>query len=61
MRKQVHRLCVENSQDSHRNVDLSGELLQLFRLGFGEVGGGKAATGNVKSPRRRKPTRACPS
>ena len=26
MRKQVHRLCVEISQDSHRNVDISGEL-----------------------------------
>jgi len=34
MRKQVHRLCVEISQDSHRNVEISGELLQLFRLGF---------------------------
>jgi hypothetical protein len=35
MRKQVHRLCVEISQDSHRYVDISGGLLQLFRLGFG--------------------------
>jgi hypothetical protein len=26
MRKQVHRLCVEISQDSRRNVDISGEL-----------------------------------
>ena len=34
MRKRVHRLCVEISQDSRRNVDISGELLQLFRLGF---------------------------
>ena len=31
MRKQVHRLCVEISQDSHGFVDISGELLQLFR------------------------------
>ena len=31
MRKQVHRLCVEISQDSHEFVDISGELLQLFR------------------------------
>jgi len=37
MRKQVHRLCVEISRDSHRLVDISGELLQLFRLGFGGV------------------------
>lgn len=37
MRKQVHRLCVEISQDSHRNVNISGELLQLLRLGFGEL------------------------
>jgi hypothetical protein len=35
MRKQVHRLCVEISQDSHEFVDISGELLQLFRHGFG--------------------------
>ena len=37
MRKQVHRLCVEIFQDSHRNVNISGELLQLLRLGFGEL------------------------
>jgi hypothetical protein len=30
MRKQVHRLCVENSRDSRWNVDLAGELRQLF-------------------------------
>ena len=53
MSKQVHRLCVEISQDSHRNVDISGELLQLFRRGFGGVVGGNAARGNVKCPRRR--------
>ena len=35
MRKQVHRLCVEISQDSHQFVDISGEPLQLFRHGFG--------------------------
>jgi len=52
MRKQVHRLCVEISQDSHGFVDISGEQLQLFRLGFGGDIGGKAATSNVKSPRR---------
>ena len=52
MRKQVHRLCVEISQDSHGFVDISSELLQLFRLGFGGGVGGKAATSNVKSPRR---------
>jgi hypothetical protein len=34
MREQVHRLCVEISPDSQWNVDISGELLQLFRLGF---------------------------
>ena len=61
MRKQVHRLCVEISQDSHGFVNISGELLQLFRLGFGGDIGGKAATSNVKSPRRRLPARACPS
>jgi hypothetical protein len=61
MRKQVHRLCVEISQDSHRNVDISGELLQLFRRGFGGVVGGNAARGNVKCPRRRLPARACPA
>jgi len=58
MRKQVHRLCVENSRDSRRNVDLAGELRQLFRVGFGVEVGGKAATANLKSPRRRSPTRA---
>ena len=52
MRKQVHRLCVEISQDSHGFVDISGEQSQLFRLGFGGGVGGKAATSNVKSPRR---------
>ena len=52
MPKQVHRLCVEISQDSHGFVDISAELSQLFRLGFGGGGGGKAATSNVKSPRR---------
>ena len=61
MRKQVHRLCVEISRDSRWNVDMAGELLQLFRLGFGGVVGGKAATANVKSPRRRLPARACPA
>ena len=44
MRKRVHRLCVEISQDSRRNVDISGELLQLFRRGFGGVVGAKAVT-----------------
>ena len=53
MRKRVHRLCVEISQDSRRNVDISGELLQLFRRGFGGVVGGNGARGNEKSPRRR--------
>ena len=53
MRKQVHRLCVENPRDSRRNVDLAGELRQLFRLGFGGAVGGKAAVANLKSPRRR--------
>ena len=52
MRKQVHRLCVEISRDSHRNVDISGELLLLFRLGFGGDVGDYVAAGNVKSPRR---------
>ena len=52
MRKQVHRLGVEISQDSHGFVDISGELSQLFRLGFGGGAGGKAATSNVKSPHR---------
>ena len=52
MRKQVHRLCVEIFKDSHRNVDTSGELLQLFRLGFGGDVGDNVAAGNVKSPRR---------
>jgi hypothetical protein len=52
MRKQVHRLCVEISQDSHGFVDISGEQLQLFRLGFDGVVGGKAATEIVKCPRR---------
>ena len=50
MRKRVHRLCVEISQDSHRNVDVSGELLQLFRLCFGGVVRGKAATGQFEKP-----------
>jgi hypothetical protein len=49
MRKQVHRLCVEISQDSHRNVDISGERLQLFRVGFGRVVGGNTATGKPSS------------
>jgi hypothetical protein len=52
MRKQVHRLCVEISQDSHGFVDISGEQSQLLRLGFCGGVGGKAATSNVKSPRR---------
>ena len=52
MRKQVHRLCVEIFKDSHRNVDTSGELLQLFGLRFGGVVGGKAPTEIVKSPLR---------
>jgi len=43
---------VEISQDSHGFVDISGERLQLFRVGFGGGAGGKAATSNVKSPRR---------
>jgi len=55
MRKQVHRLCVEISQESHRNVDMSGERLRLFRLGCGGVVARKVATVNVKSPRRRLP------
>jgi hypothetical protein len=46
MRKQVHRLCVENSRDSRWNVDSAGELRQLFRLDFGGVVGGKAAAAN---------------
>jgi hypothetical protein len=49
MRKQIHRLCVEISQDSHRNVDISGGLLQLFRLGFGGAVGGEAVTGNLRN------------
>jgi len=43
MRKNVHRLCVENLRDSRRNVDSAGELRQLFRLGLAGVVGGKAA------------------
>jgi len=35
-----------------RVCEYFGELLQLFRLGFGGDIGGKAATSNVKSPRR---------
>ena len=61
MRKLVHRLCVENSRDSRWNVDMVGELLQLFRLGFSGVAGGNAVAANLKSPRRRLPARACPA
>jgi len=50
MRKQVHRLCVEISRDSHRNVDMPDERLQLFRLDFPGAGGGMAATANLRSP-----------
>jgi hypothetical protein len=50
----IHRLCVNRytayawkSRRIHAwNVDIRGELLQLFRLGFGGVVGGKAATAN---------------
>jgi hypothetical protein len=49
MREQVHRLCVEISPDSHWNVDISGELLQPFRLGFPGAVGGKAATANLRN------------
>ena len=52
MRKWVHRLCVENSRDSRWDVDMAGELRQLFRRGFGGAFGGKAAAANLKSPRR---------
>ena len=61
MRKEIHRLCVENLRDSRWVVDKAGELWQLFRPGFGGVVGGKAAKGNVKSPRRRLPARARPA
>ena len=50
MRKRIHRLCVEISQDSHRNVDMAGELPQLFRLGFGGAVGGKAASSQFEKP-----------
>jgi hypothetical protein len=53
MRKLIPRLCVENSRNSLWNVNMAGELHQLFRVGFGGVFGGKAATANLKSPRRR--------
>ena len=43
MRKQVHRLCVENLRDSRWNVDSAGQLRQPFRLGLGGVVGGNAA------------------
>jgi hypothetical protein len=45
MRKQVHRLCVENLRNSRRDVDFGGELRQLFRLGLGEL----SATGPLRS------------
>jgi hypothetical protein len=61
MRKKVHRLCVENLRDSRWNVDSAGELRQPFRLGLGGVVGGKAATANIESPRRRLPARAHPA
>jgi len=35
MRKQVHRLCVENFRDSRWGVDKAGELRQLIHLGLG--------------------------
>ena len=44
MRKKVHRLCVENLQDSQRNVEAGGGRLQLFLLDFGGVIGGNAIT-----------------
>ena len=44
MRKQVHRLCVEISQDSQRNVEAGGGRLQLRLLDSGGVIGGKAVT-----------------
>jgi hypothetical protein len=44
MRKQVHRLCVEISQDSQRNVEAGGGRLQLCLPDFGVVIGGKAVT-----------------
>jgi hypothetical protein len=50
MRKQVHRLCVEISRDSHRNVDMPDERLQLFRLDFPGAVGGMAATANLRIP-----------
>ena len=50
MREQVHRLCVEISLDSHRNVDMPDERLQLFRLDFPGAVGGMAATANLRSP-----------
>ena len=53
MRKQVHRLCVEISQDSRGFVNISGELLQLFRLGFGGDIGGKAAPAFEQRPSKR--------
>jgi hypothetical protein len=46
MRKQVHRLCVENLRDSRWNVDSAGELRNCRRgradgggLFLGEEGG----------------------
>jgi hypothetical protein len=42
MRKQVHRLCVEISQDSQRNVEAGSGRLQLCLPDFGGVIGGKA-------------------
>jgi hypothetical protein len=50
MRKQIHRLCVEISRDSHRNVDMPDERLQLFHLDFPGAVGGMAATANLRSP-----------
>jgi hypothetical protein len=35
MRKEVHRLCVENLRDSRWNVDSAGELRQVIRLDLG--------------------------
>jgi hypothetical protein len=35
MRKQVHRLCVENLRVSRWNVDSAGELRQVIRLDLG--------------------------
>jgi hypothetical protein len=52
MRKWIPRLCVENSRDSRRDVDMAGEPRQLFCGGFGGAFGGKAARADLKSPRR---------